>query len=80
MRQNEGNTPRVHSLNDLVAAGYGCRTTLYGAINRGELRATKFGPLTKIRDDDLKDWLASQPAYERPGTQRKKTRRRRRQP
>jgi excisionase family DNA binding protein len=38
------------------------RTTLYGAIKSGELRARKVGKRTLILQEDLLDWLNSRPS------------------
>jgi excisionase family DNA binding protein len=45
-----------------LRAGVG-RSTVYGAINSGALRARKAGRRTLILDTDLKSWLDSLPAY-----------------
>jgi excisionase family DNA binding protein len=37
------------------------RTTLYGAIGRGELVARKRGRRTVVLVDDLKDWVGGLP-------------------
>ncbi len=37
------------------------RTTLYEAIKRGDLVATKYGRKTLIRVEDLRTWLAGLP-------------------
>jgi excisionase family DNA binding protein len=38
------------------------RSYVYEAIRRGELRARKFGRLTRILRCDYEDWLAAAPA------------------
>jgi excisionase family DNA binding protein len=43
------------------AAGVG-RSTLYGALAKGELQARKLGTRTIILEADLRVWLASLPA------------------
>jgi excisionase family DNA binding protein len=40
------------------------RTTIYGEIKRGRLRALKVGKRTLITEDDAEDWLRRLPALE----------------
>jgi hypothetical protein len=81
MRENDtsGDGPRAHSLNDLGKRGLGKRSFFYKEINEGRLRAIKIGALTKVLDDDLRAWLASKPAYQRPNGKTKRRRRRQRE-
>jgi excisionase family DNA binding protein len=57
-------SPTACSIED-TAKRVGCgRTTIYGAIKAGALKARKIGRRTIILDEDLRAWLASLPMLE----------------
>ena len=63
-KQNQTDAPLGRSIvNAALKAGVG-RSTIYGAVNSGALRARKLGRRTLILDADLQSWLAALPAYE----------------
>jgi len=53
--------PLALSITEACSASRIGRTTLYSAINAGELRARKVGRRTVVLHQDLVDWLASRP-------------------
>lgn len=52
---------RAYSVGEACSQASCGRTTLYGAIRRGELTARKRGKRTLILADDLNAWIASWP-------------------
>jgi excisionase family DNA binding protein len=54
-------SPLAHNIAGACAATNTCRTVLYEAIGKGELRAVKRGRRTLILDDDLRRWVQSLP-------------------
>ena len=54
---SESNTKLVYSISETMAAADAGRTTVYRAIQAGELVARKRGRRTIILADDLRRWL-----------------------
>jgi excisionase family DNA binding protein len=54
-------SPIAYNIAEACASGRIGRTTLYGAIRSGELRALKRGRRTLILVDDLRTWISSLP-------------------
>jgi excisionase family DNA binding protein len=62
-QENQTDAPLGRSINDAaLKAGIG-RSTIYGAVNSGALKAKKLGRRTLILDADLKTYLDSLPSY-----------------
>lgn len=54
------NTEKLaYSIDDAITVSSVGRSTIYGEIKAGNLRATKIGRRTVILADDLKHWLQS---------------------
>jgi excisionase family DNA binding protein len=56
--------PLAYSVEEACEAGRTGRTSIYEAINAGELRAVKRGRRTLILVSDLHQWLSGLPAIE----------------
>jgi excisionase family DNA binding protein len=54
--------PMALTISEACSVSRSGRTTLYGAIKRGELRARKRGRSTVILPADLRAWLEGLPA------------------
>ncbi len=54
-------TPIAHTVKEACAVSRTGKTTLYGAIRRGDLVARKLGKKTLILDDDLRRWIEQLP-------------------
>lgn len=50
-------------ISDVVEESCVCKTLVYAAIKRGELRARKLGRATIILRSDFEEWLRNLPAY-----------------
>ena len=55
-------SPLVFGITEAASVARIGRTTLYAAINSGELRARKVGKRTLILQEDFLDWLNSRPS------------------
>ena len=56
-------TRTTYSLEEVQAmTGIG-KTSLYAAMNNGQLKSLKFGRRTLVRQEDLDEFLSSLPAY-----------------
>lgn len=54
-------TPIAYTIKEACTASRTGRTTLYGAIRRGELVARKLGKKTLILENDLRRWIEQLP-------------------
>ncbi len=54
---------QAFSIKEVIEAGGGCRSTVYGAIKNGELKARKRGRSTVILAADLAQYLESLPDF-----------------
>jgi excisionase family DNA binding protein len=57
-------TPIALTVTEACSAARAGRTSLYHAINVGQLRAVKRGRRTLVLADDLRRWIESHPAIE----------------
>lgn len=55
---------RMLSLAEVCKTTGICRTSVYAAMKRGDLRAVKYGTRTFVRIEDLNRFLDSMPTYE----------------
>ena len=60
-------TPLAYTISEACLSGRIGRTTLYGAIRAGDLRAVKLGRRTLILVVDLQRWISTLPAIEISG-------------
>ena len=51
----------AHGIEDLVDQGQLGRTTIFGAIREGQLKAKKYGRRTIVLDEDWRQFLATLP-------------------
>jgi excisionase family DNA binding protein len=58
------NTQLAYTIAEVCIVGRTGRTSIYDAINKGELQARKRGRRTLILADELRRWLESLPAVE----------------
>lgn len=67
-------TPRrVHTIDNLIEDGHGCRATIYNEIAEGRLRALKRGRRTVILEEDRAAWVEGWPrAVVKPDAKRVK--------
>jgi excisionase family DNA binding protein len=49
----------AYRIGEVVVLTGRCRTSVYEAINRGQLRAVKSGRCTLVLADDLQNWIRS---------------------
>jgi len=54
-------TPIAYTVKEACAASRTGKTTLYGAIRRGDLVARKLGKKTLLLEDDLRRWIEQLP-------------------
>ncbi len=59
-------TTIAYTIKEACTASRAGRTTLYGAIRRGELVARKLGKKTLILEDDLRRWIEQLPTVVYP--------------
>ena len=55
--------PLAYDINELVGMGPFGKSSLYKAINSGQLHAKKFGKKTVVTEEDYRRFLESLPDY-----------------
>lgn len=60
------NEPMAYTIREAVAVSGVSRTSIYRAIQDGDVVARKHGRRTLILVDDLRNWLEKLPTIERP--------------
>jgi excisionase family DNA binding protein len=64
-------TKLAYSIVEVAELSGRCRTSVYEAINTGQLRAVKSGRRTLVLSNDLRNWLSSfVPISPRTGSER----------